>query len=383
MLASKVTANEAIRRLRETSGGNFLWTEHALLSLEAGTHRFADLDALPPGLTGLYAAFFERQFPDVASYAPARQVLEVVAAAQQPLTTDQLAGVTGLDPDYELPAVLDRLAVYLPDRDGRRAVHHKSLADWLTETTAPRPAGRFFASLRRGHQRLAACCWTAYQGGVKRMPAYSLRHLPGPPDRGSPLGRPGGRAPRSALSRGPGRGRPDLRPGARFHARWRAAAGRSSAPGATFGWSSRRCDSDLHFLARHPTALFAVPLEPMLVVRLPPKRRPTMIRHPAAGRPKARPGYNPSPNGCRRGSNLGAVRRKKRPHAFRGCDRSGRRGFLSAEPSWPASAGTLFMSRAWRSPPTAAASSAGLLTTRCGCGTRRAARADLPPRAHH
>ncbi len=178
LLASKVTANEAIRRLREASGGNFLWTEHALLSLEAGTHRFADLDALPPGLTGLYAAFFERQFPDVASYAPARLVLEVVAAAQQPLTTDQLAGVTGLEPDYELPAVLDTLAVYLPDRDGRRAVHHKSLADWLTETTAPRPAGRFFASLRRGHQQLAAFCWTAYQGGVKRMPAYSLRHLP-------------------------------------------------------------------------------------------------------------------------------------------------------------------------------------------------------------
>jgi hypothetical protein len=153
LLASRVSAEEAISRLREKSGGNFLWTEQALLSLEAGTHGLSNLDALPPGLTGLYTAFFERQFPDAASYAPARHVLEIVAAAQEPLTTDHLAGATGLDPDYELPSLLDRLAVYLPDRDGRRAVHHKSLADWLTETTEPRPAGRFFASPRRGHER--------------------------------------------------------------------------------------------------------------------------------------------------------------------------------------------------------------------------------------
>ena len=78
--ASRVSAGEAIRRLREKSGGNFLWTEQALLGLEAGTHDFAHLDALPPGLTGLYTAFFERHFPDDASYAPARRVLEVVTA---------------------------------------------------------------------------------------------------------------------------------------------------------------------------------------------------------------------------------------------------------------------------------------------------------------
>ena len=52
---------------------------------------FARLDALPPGLTGLYTAFFERHFPDAASYAPARQVLEVVAAALEPLTAAEIA----------------------------------------------------------------------------------------------------------------------------------------------------------------------------------------------------------------------------------------------------------------------------------------------------
>src|SRR5262249_21194107 len=54
----------------------------------------------------------------------------------------------------------------------------KSLADWLTGETAPRPAGRFFASPRRGHERLAAWCWTEYQRGPAEMCRHSLRQLP-------------------------------------------------------------------------------------------------------------------------------------------------------------------------------------------------------------
>ena len=186
--ASGVSEEEAIRRLREKSGGNFLWTEQALLGLEAGTHDFAHLDALPTGLTGLYTAFFERHFPDDASYAPARRVLEVVTAALEPLTPTEIAAVTGLDLDYALPPLLDRLAAYLPDREGRRAVFHKSFADWLTETQDPRPAGRFFVSPRRGHERLADWCWAEYRRGAKKMSPYALRHLPATIDRSHSLG---------------------------------------------------------------------------------------------------------------------------------------------------------------------------------------------------
>ena len=176
--ASGVSAEEAIRRLREKSGGNFLWTEQALLGLEAGTHDFAHLDALPTGLTGLYTVFFERHFPDDSSYAPARRVLEVVTAAREPLGPAEIAAATGLDLDYALPPLLDRLAAYLPERDGRRAVFHKSFSDWLTETKDPRPAGRFFVSPRRGHERLADWCWAEYRRGAKKMSPYALRHLP-------------------------------------------------------------------------------------------------------------------------------------------------------------------------------------------------------------
>jgi WD40 repeat protein len=175
---SGLSAEDAIRRLRDWSEGNFLWVEQALVGLESGTYTFDRLDALPPGLTGLYGEFFARHFPDEAAYAPMRKVLEVVVVALEPLTATDLAAAIGLDADYELPDLLDRLAVYLPESDGRYAVYHKSLADWLTSIAVPRPAGRFFASPRRGQERLAGWCWDAYRHGPARMSPYSLRHLP-------------------------------------------------------------------------------------------------------------------------------------------------------------------------------------------------------------
>ena len=253
--ASGVSAEEAIRRLREKSDGNFLWTEQALLDLEAGTHDFAQLEALPPGLTGLYTAFFERHFPDDSSYAPARRVLEVVTAALEPLTPTEIAAVTGLDLDYALPPLLDRLAAYLPERDGRRAVFHKSFADWLTETQDPRPAGRFFVSPRRGHERLADWCWAEYRRGAKKMSPYALRHLPAElveaarwDDLGTLL-----------------RGLPFLEAKAEAGYIFDLAMEFTRAIEAMpLDHAARRhlrlieqaLRSDLHFLARHPTALF-------------------------------------------------------------------------------------------------------------------------------
>jgi WD40 repeat protein len=173
----RVSAEEAVERLRQKSRGNFLWTKEALAGLERGTYDFAHLDALPPGLAGHYVRFFERHFPGDASYAPARRALEIVCAALEPLLPSTIAAAAGLDADYELRDVLDPLAAYLPDRDGRRAVFHKSFSDWLTEAHDPRPAGRFYVSPHRGHQRLADWCWSEYRRHPRRMSPYALAHL--------------------------------------------------------------------------------------------------------------------------------------------------------------------------------------------------------------
>ncbi len=177
--ATGVATNEAIRRLREKSEGNFLWARQALESIERGEFSFDRLEDLPSGLPGLYRAFFERHFPDDASYAPARKLLEVVVAAAEPLTAGQLAEASGLDPDYELPSALGRLASYLPERDGKHVVFHKSLADWLTAPATFKTTIRNFAvKARRGHQSLADLGWKELKRGAAGMSAYALRHLP-------------------------------------------------------------------------------------------------------------------------------------------------------------------------------------------------------------
>jgi hypothetical protein len=165
-----------IRRLREKSEGNFLWVQQALLGIECDQYRFDQLDALPPGLNGLYLDFFERRFPDEASYEAPCRILQVVVAAAEPLTEGDLACATGLDTEDALPMILRNLAAFLPERDGRFVLYHKSLADWLT---APANRGTLhYASPKRGHQRLADWCWAEYRRGPERMSPYAQRFLP-------------------------------------------------------------------------------------------------------------------------------------------------------------------------------------------------------------
>jgi WD40 repeat protein len=173
---SGLSAEEAIRRLRARSAGNFLWVQQALLGIERDQYRFDRLDALPPGLNGLYLDFFQRRFPDKAAYEAPQRVLQVVVAAAEPLTEADLAGATGLDPENVLAATLRSLAVFLPARDGRFVLYHKSVADWLTD-----PASRgtlHYASPKRGHECLANWCWDDYRRGPERMAPYALRYLP-------------------------------------------------------------------------------------------------------------------------------------------------------------------------------------------------------------
>lgn len=173
--ASRVERVEVQRRLREAGGGNFLYIQQILQAIERDLHTFDHLDALPRGLPGIYDSFFRRQFPTQEQYATARDVLQVVVAARQPLTVRQMALATGLHEEDDLPDVLECLAAYLPEREGQFAVYHKSLADWLMDRQQSRD---YYASPRRGHERLAEMCWSEYQRDSRSMSPYALRHLP-------------------------------------------------------------------------------------------------------------------------------------------------------------------------------------------------------------
>jgi WD40 repeat protein len=173
---SGLPADEAIRQLRAQSSGNFLWVQQALLGIERDQYRFDRLNALPPGLNGLYLDFFQRRFPDKASYDAPQRVLQAVVGAAEPLTEADLAGATGLDPEYVLPETLKSLAAFLPAHDGRYFLYHKSLADWLTDP--PNRGTLHYSSPKRGHECLAQWCWDEYRRGPERMAPYALRYLP-------------------------------------------------------------------------------------------------------------------------------------------------------------------------------------------------------------
>ena len=177
---AKQSVAELTARMVKKSDGNFLYARQALDGIAAGIHSIAALEALPPGLRGLYADRFDRLFQDEAAFSQTRAVLAAICAAGEPLDRDLLAEAAGLDPEEELPRVLVRLAAYVPERaagNGRSSytVFHKSLADWLTD---PSRAGQLHhVSSREGHRRLADLCWRYYHQGAERMPTYALAHL--------------------------------------------------------------------------------------------------------------------------------------------------------------------------------------------------------------
>lgn len=174
------TENEVFEALFQKSEGNFLYVRQALDGLESGTYAVKDLDALPEGLSGLYDAFFRRQFgEDGEQYAGPKRILEVLVAAREPLTLDELAQATQLHPRRELPTLLNRLSAFVPARPNSAghityAAFHKSLTDWLTD---PNLWGTVFSILpEEGHQRLAAWGQKEWAQGGKTLSPYHLRH---------------------------------------------------------------------------------------------------------------------------------------------------------------------------------------------------------------
>ncbi len=168
--------------LLRSSAGNFLFVRTALDAIESGQLSFDQIENLPPGLSSLYEIFFRRLFPNPAKdFSRSRKVLESIAAAREPLTREQIAAATGLDPEEELLGVLSRLASFVPASEGRYAVFHKSLFDWLSGWDKPKDqpfAGAYHVNLQKGSAHLADWCWAQYQRDSSQISPYCVRHLP-------------------------------------------------------------------------------------------------------------------------------------------------------------------------------------------------------------
>jgi WD40 repeat protein len=168
--------------LLRSSAGNFLFVRTALDAIASGQLSFDNIENLPPGLSSLYEIFFRRLFPNpTKNYGEARRVLETVVAAREPLTREQIAAATGLDPENGLLEILSRLASFVPAFEGRYALFHQSLFDWLTgwDKSRDQPlAGAYHVNLKKGSAHLADWWWAEYQRESHQISTHCLRHLP-------------------------------------------------------------------------------------------------------------------------------------------------------------------------------------------------------------
>jgi tetratricopeptide (TPR) repeat protein len=130
-------------------------------------------EEVPQGLGGVYAGYFEREFPDVRRYQQViRPVLETMAAAREPLSFDQLAGVLGWD-DYLTQQGRGLLGSLFPSPDDVPRPFHGSVMEWLAAVSK---AGPFYISPKEGQKRLARFAWEEYQRPGRVRDPYVVRH---------------------------------------------------------------------------------------------------------------------------------------------------------------------------------------------------------------
>jgi len=176
---SGVSAARIRKTLQNKSAGNFLYVQQALLAAERGDCKLEHLDKLPPGLTGFYQAWFKRCFPSAESYGHARRLLQIVVAALEALTERQIAELAGLDRESEVAPVLGTLSSFLPERSGRYAFYHKSMADWLTSEAAWDLDHRICYRVREqnGHEQIVRHYATFAAHWNELDDAYGWEHL--------------------------------------------------------------------------------------------------------------------------------------------------------------------------------------------------------------
>jgi len=93
--------------------------------------------------------------------------------------TLQLATITGLEAEEELPQILKNLSSFIELHNKGYILFHRSLFDWLSgwdeELDQPQ-AGDFYISLKRGYEQWATFFWSLYISG--QLTYLILRYLP-------------------------------------------------------------------------------------------------------------------------------------------------------------------------------------------------------------
>ncbi|KAJ0400458.1 hypothetical protein P43SY_004807 [Pythium insidiosum] len=163
--ATPAAAPEHVELIARRSEGLFLYAVNIVQSIEDGRLALDQLASLPLGMGGYLRQFFDSHFDDAAYTSKIRPVLEVVCAAYEPLAVETLASVLQLSAyeQHEFATAFGAL-LYVAD-DGCLRPFHSSVLEWVQDV---RTAGRFFADVASGHERLGLWAAREYDAIVQR-----------------------------------------------------------------------------------------------------------------------------------------------------------------------------------------------------------------------
>ena len=184
-LKQRVNESEQSEKLKEIllekSSGNFLYAAQALKGIENGIYSLDRLEQdLPPGLNGLYEAYFRNAFGagESSLYRQINPLLELLCCAHEPLTIAEIEAALGLT-KIQRAKMIESVSQFLGNRsrsNGEETItlYHLSISDWLTSSDDY--GHQYLISSAEGQKRLAQYCRAAIAGSTKRLSWYVRRH---------------------------------------------------------------------------------------------------------------------------------------------------------------------------------------------------------------
>jgi tetratricopeptide (TPR) repeat protein len=177
LLKATIKPEQLKHSLLEKNEWNFLCIDFALSNIESGDMDPSRSDLFPPDLMAFYYDHFSRTYPD-SSFLEIRPILEVLVAAREPLSSEEIGSYLGFNPEI-VEERLQKISPYYRKRENSKYhSSHPSFIAWLRQDVK-QPSTRFRINTNHGIQVIIEGCWREYlQKGVNGIHPYTLAYLP-------------------------------------------------------------------------------------------------------------------------------------------------------------------------------------------------------------
>ena len=175
LTAPPEAVDAAVSHILVKSEGNFLYAKWVVDDLQANRIDLSQIGHISKGLSGVYAGFLSRQFPDTDRYdVQCRPALELIIAARRPLPPSLIGNTLGWD-RRQLRDLRRSVGTLFPESEEGLRPFHKSLSDWLTNE---RLSDSYFTAIEDGHRALAKAGLRQWGAAPEKLDPYFKAHLP-------------------------------------------------------------------------------------------------------------------------------------------------------------------------------------------------------------